>query len=121
MTTLEDVYDLLSGLNLTRNYRGFNYAAYAVYLTAQDVTRIQLVTKWIYPDVAKHYGVEPSRVERNIRTLVSIIWDQDPNQFSRVTGINLQKKPTNARFIALLADYLRQHNKPLEREAACNM
>lgn len=120
MTTIKDVYDLLRKFNITRNYKGYDYAAYAIWLTVQDATRVQLVTKWLYPDVAANYGVEPSKVERNIRTLVSVICDEDPEAMHKVLGIKLAKKPTNARFIALMSDYLlREENARLE-EMACN-
>ena len=51
-----EVCDMLCRLGATANYRGFSYTAYAVLLCVQQQDRLLLVTKWLYPDVAKRYG-----------------------------------------------------------------
>ena len=58
---------MLCRLGATANYRGFSYTAYAVLLCVQQQDRLLLVTKWLYPDVAKRYGTNWKAVERNIR------------------------------------------------------
>ena len=50
------VYDLLYHLGVTANYTGFFHTAYAVSLCAEQPDRLLLVTKWLYPEVAKQYG-----------------------------------------------------------------
>ena len=121
MITELDVHHLLYRFCVTRNYRGTDYVAYAIWLAAQDVTRMQLITKCIYPDVAKHFGIQPHSVERDIRTLIHHIWEHDPESFYLVTGLRLRKMPTNARFIAMLADFLIRQDKWRNREFACNL
>ena len=67
-----EVCDMLCRLGATANYRGFSYTAYAVLLCVQQQDRLLLVTKWLYPDVAKRYGTNWKAVERNIRTVIIV-------------------------------------------------
>lgn len=68
---------MLWPLGATANYRGFSYTAYAVLLCVQQQDRLLLVTKWLYPDVAKRYGTNWKAVERNIRTVITVVWEQN--------------------------------------------
>ncbi len=52
----EDAYHLLHRLGATANYTGFSYLVRALQLCAEEPERLLLVTKWLYPDVAKQYG-----------------------------------------------------------------
>ena len=53
MISIEKIYDLLYSLGITANYTGFFQLAYAVKLCAEQPERLLLVTKCVYPDVAK--------------------------------------------------------------------
>ena len=50
---MTDIYDLLYRLGATANYTGFFHMAYAVWLCVEQPDRLLLVTKWLYPEVAK--------------------------------------------------------------------
>ncbi|MCE2603975.1 sporulation initiation factor Spo0A C-terminal domain-containing protein, partial [Pseudomonas aeruginosa] len=63
------IRELLCCLGITANYTGFYYTSYAVYLAMEDMECLSLVTKYLYPEVAKHYHTTPACVERNIRTV----------------------------------------------------
>ena len=65
------VCSLLCQLGITANYNGFFHAAYAVSLAIQNPNRLRLVTKRLYPEVAKRYVTNWKSVERNIRTVVA--------------------------------------------------
>mgnify|MGYP002511528930 CR=1 FL=1 len=96
---------LLHSLGATENYNGFFPAVYAVQLSIGDPERLRLITKLIYPDVAAHCGTNWKAVERNIRTLVSVAWENDPLMLSELAGFPLKRKPTNAQFLAILTDF----------------
>ena len=59
----EDAYHLLHRLGATANYTGFSYLVRALQLCAEEPERLLLVTKWLYPDVAKQYGTNWKAVE----------------------------------------------------------
>ena len=101
---LTEIYDLLYNLGLTATRTHFFHASFAVYLAVQDPVRLLLVTKWLYPDVAKHYATNWKAVERNIRTAVTVVWRQNPRGLSQLAGYELQKKPTPTQFLNILAN-----------------
>ena len=74
-----EVRELMERLGITLNYKGFYYAVYAVRLAAEKPERLLLVTKWLYPEVARHYETTVNAVERDIRTVVGIIWRENRN------------------------------------------
>ena len=65
---------LLHRLGLTANYRGYFYVSYGIMLCAKEQERLLLVTKRLYPEVAKRYGTNWKAVERSIRTASGVIW-----------------------------------------------
>ena len=105
-------YDLLYRLGITANYTGFFYVTYAVYLIQLQPERLLLVTKWLYPEVAKHYRTNWKAVERNIRTAVNVAWELHPEILEDMAGGPLSKRPSNTRFLAILAACLRCDTVP---------
>lgn len=96
---------LLHNLGATENYTGFFPAVYAIQLSIDDPARLRLITKLIYPDVAARCGTNWKAVERNIRTLISVAWEHDPLMLSGLAGFPLKRRPTNAQFLAILANF----------------
>ena len=98
---------LLTRLGITKNYKGFHYAAYAAALCALDQDRLLLVTKRLYPDVAKRFSAKWSHVERNLRTVISVAWRQNREYLIELAQAPLTKKPACASFLSILASNLR--------------
>lgn len=100
---ISEIYALLLRLGLTPNYTGFFHIAYAVHLAVQRPERLRMVTKWLYPEVAKNYKTTWKCVERNIRTAAAIVWEAEPEQLAALAGHPLSRKPTVSEFLSLLA------------------
>ena len=100
------VWDLLYQLGVTANYIGFFHTAYAVSLCVGQPDRLLLVTKWLYPEVAKRYGTNWKAVERNIRTVSCIIWQEGRPLLEELAHRHLEEKPRNAQLLAILASSL---------------
>lgn len=100
---LTDIYDLLYRLGVTGNYTGFFHTAYAVSLCAEQPDRLLLVTKWLYPEVAKQYKTKWQSVERNIRTVGNIIWRENRPLLEELARRPLVQKPRNAQLLAILS------------------
>lgn len=98
-----DVYDLLYHLGVTANYTGFCQTALAVRLCMVQPERLLLVTKWVYPDVARQYKTNWRAVERNIRTVNGIVWEQNRLYLEELTGRELMSRPSNAQLLAVLS------------------
>lgn len=95
-------YDLLYQLGVSANYKGFFHAAHAVTLCMQQQERLLLVTKWLYPDVARRYGTNWKAVERNIRTASAIAWKRNRPLLETLAQRHLEKCPRSTEFLALL-------------------
>ena len=95
-------YRLLCELGATANYMGFFYTAHAVHLCVREPKRLQLVTKWVYPEVAKAFDTNWKAVERNIRTVNAIIWKKGRPLLERSAGGTLESRPTPAQLLSIL-------------------
>lgn len=111
---MEEIYALLHRLGVTANYTGFFHTAYAVRLCAEQPERLLLVTKWVYPDVAKRYKTNWKAVERNIRTAGGVIWEKGRRDLERLAGRELARKPCTAQLLAILSyNFLASDARPL--------
>ena len=105
-TSMATIYDLLYRLGVTANYTGFFHTAYAVELCVELPDRLLLVTKLLYPEVAKQYHTNWKAVERNIRLSVARVWSETPDLLMKLSHTPLSEKPSNAKFLALLVSQL---------------
>lgn len=96
-------------LGVTGKLVGFRYTIFMVEQVAEDPERIQLITKRLYPDTARRFGVSADSVERAVRKLIHVCWEQTDRSFlEQIAGTALKHKPTNSAFIDMAAGYLRQ-------------
>lgn len=98
---------MLSGLGITANYKGFYYLSSAVHMCALQPQRLTRVTKYVYPQVAKQYGTNGKAVERSIRTVSDIAWEQNRNSLEQLACRKLPYKPGNGQLLAILTQSLR--------------
>ena len=105
-----DIHDLLYRLGVTANYTGFFQTALAVHLCMEQPKRLLLVTKWVYPDVARQYKTNWKAVERNIRTVNRLVWAQSRPFLEELAGRELLSKPSNAQLLAILSYSLRSQS-----------
>ena len=97
------VYDLLYRLGVTANYTGFFHTACAVSLCVEQPDKLLLVTKCLYPEIAKRYQTNWKAVERNIRTVGGIIWRENRPLLEELARRPLAVKPRSAQLLAILA------------------
>lgn len=101
---------LLHEIGVPANLKGHNYLRDAVLMVLEDRNLINSVTKTIYPSIGKRYQTSACSVERAIRTALETAWTRGRTEIlNELFGftININKgKPTNAEFIALIADKL---------------
>ena len=94
---------MLYRLGVTANYVGFFQTAFAVHLCMNQPDRLLLVTKWVYPDVARQYKTSWKAVERNIRTVNEIVGQKSGSLLGQLAGRELREKPSNAQLLAILS------------------
>ena len=107
MPNIVDIYGVLRQLGITGNYKGFFQTAYAVYLAVRQPERLLLVTKWLYPEVAKRYNATWISVERNIRTVAAVAWNQHRDDLEELAQQPLPNRPSASTFLAILTVYFK--------------
>ena len=107
-----DIFDLLYRLGISANYTGFFQTACAVELCRAEPERLLLVTKRVYPEVARLCGTSCSAVERNIRTACGIAWENNRRLLERMAHKPFPQKPYNTQFLAILLYSLPAYQNP---------
>ena len=107
MTLEQEISVTLQNMGIPAHILGYQYVREAIKMSVRDFDKINLVTKSLYPDVAKKFKTTPSRVERAIRHAIESASTRD----KALQRIFRNNKPTNSEFIATIADGIR-----LERE-----
>ena len=109
--TLEmKVTELIHEVGVPAHIRGYQFVREAIILAVNSRDYINSITKMLYPTLAKRFDTTASRVERAIRHAIEVAWNRGSiDVHNKVFGytINSNKgKPTNAEFIAKIADKL---------------
>ena len=112
------VTDILHNMGVPAHIKGYGFLRQSIIMAVTDPEVISLVTKRLYPDIAKLNGTTASRVERAIRHAIEVAWDRGNvdvlNDYFGYTINNMRGKPTNSEFIAMISDRLRLENKSLK-------
>lgn len=105
------LHALMLELGVPRRLDGFNYISQAVLLALAEPYLLNNFSKYLYPAVARRYNTTKGCVERSIRHAIEAAWAHIPlDVLQREFGNTIDSergKPTNAEFIARLADKLR--------------
>lgn len=104
------ITEILHFIGIPAHIRGHRYMREAILMAVNDPNAAGLVTKYIYPDIAKKYGTSSSKVERAMRHALEVAWE-------RGWGSSLKElifpakdiKPKNSEFIASLAKWINIH------------
>jgi len=88
---------------------GFFYLKHAVRLCLENKSYFSCVTKSLYPEIAKMYGTTAIAIERAIRNLIKICWEEHEagTFYIKTTGMPssmLCTKPTSSAYIQLLVE-----------------
>ena len=102
---------LLRSIGASGRYTGFDYAVYMIEQVVDSQESIRLITKRLYPETARHFGVKPHSVEHALRTLISACWTHgDRDALNEIAGRPLIQAPSNAEFIDMMAAYIKGMN-----------
>ena len=65
---------LLRSLGATGKLAGFRCTVYMIERIQENPEQLQLITKRLYRETGKKFGVSAASVERNLRTLIHFCW-----------------------------------------------
>ncbi|MCH1983948.1 sporulation initiation factor Spo0A C-terminal domain-containing protein [Ruminococcus sp. OA3] len=104
---MKEITELIHSLGIRATYIGYQYLRYALLLCLKDENYILFVWKWLYGDVAKHFGKTRSSVERALRTVVTACWNYgNRDLLHNIAGYHLEQCPAVGEFIAILYHHL---------------
>lgn len=107
----QTVTQFLHDMGVPTHIKGFTFLRDAVILGVEDIQNISLVTKVLYPGIAKKHQTIPTRVERAIRHAIEVAWSKGNNpKIDEVFGYTISPsrgKPTNSEFISMIVDKIR--------------
>lgn len=110
---------IMRQVGVPAHIKGYAYLRQAIIMAANDPAAMHLVTKILYPTVAKGNGTTASLVERAMRHAIDVAWHRgDLDMQNAVFGYSAKGscgKPTNSEFIATIADSLRLNNRDMAR------
>ncbi len=102
----------LADLGVPDHLLGYRYLQTAIAMAVAEPEAVHCVTSLLYPGVARRYGTTAQLVERAIRHAVESGWSRcDSAMRERYFGGKIRpgrSKPTNAEFIARLANIIRR-------------
>ncbi|MCR4935099.1 MAG: response regulator [Oscillospiraceae bacterium] len=104
------IRDALLAYGVPAHLSGYRYLLSALRRTMEDRSVLRGITKILYPDIAREFSTTGHCVERAIRAAVARGWASGtPEQRRRSFGPLFEgtdTAPSNARFIAAMAEYL---------------
>lgn len=74
---------LIRSLGIGATYRGYEYLIYGIRLCLSDENYLLFVSKYLYPDIARHYNTTSYSVERDIRTVIKSVGSTETDRFSK--------------------------------------
>ena len=95
-------------LGIPAHIKGYRYLREAIITTINNPKATDLITKNLYPDIAKMYATTPSRVSRAIDHAVAVSWERSSNSpLAALIFAKRESKPKNGEFILELANYVK--------------
>ena len=118
MKTAKKVEHLIRRLGANGSYIGFHFTVAAVTKSIKDRRLLLYITKGVYLEVALENNTTVKCVERDIRTVIEVIWKYgDRELLNLVAGRELKEKPNNREFIDMLARFV-EEEEPESRDEA---
>lgn len=102
----QDIEQLLRTLGASPVYAGFTPAVTALQYVLADQQLLTSLTTRLYPKVAESCEIALPCVERNIRTMIAVIWEKNQFLFQIVVGYRMTARPSVGDFLASLSTFL---------------
>lgn len=108
----EEIATVLCEIGVPEHIKGHRYSIYAIKVAVENPEIIDAITGKLYPAVAEKFNTTKSRVERCIKHGIECAWDRcDFEVIEKYFGQTVSAtkgKPTNAEFIARIANIVRR-------------
>lgn len=102
----EMVEEILRELGLPPHLQSSKCAKEALIAYINSPVDMRMLSKAIYPEIAKKFGSTAGGVEKNIREAVSYIVENQSSLYKKIFSFYNKKKITNSIFFFVLAEYI---------------
>ena len=108
MTYEQIIISALDSFGVSRSYTGYDYVVHGLLLIIEDRERLDCITKSLYLDIASHFHTSWNCVEKNIRTVVTSVWESHNTELLDLifNKSRRDRKPTNKEFMKYMYDYI---------------
>lgn len=105
------VIELLRNLGIKPNYKGYGYFKYIFErcISTPGYHNLPLTTV-IYTECAEKFNDSPINVNRTLRHVLSIGYNESPEVYETIFKVKLSKVPTMSEFIAMAGEYLLENS-----------
>lgn len=98
-----ETQNLLRQLGIHGIYKGYHYTLATLEMANQNEKLLPYYSKMIFPSVARTFQTTPSRVERDIRTVIGHCWNcSGKEKLLEIAPYELHEPPTTGEFIDIL-------------------
>ncbi len=108
------LFNLLHKLGIHKMYKGCEYLLTAISFIAENETSYSPITKILYVEIAKTHKTSSLCVERNLRSIIEIIWREHSDDLLLEEIFSehyLNNRPSNMEFLSRLYQYIK-HSFP---------
>ena len=106
----KEISEILQEFKMPARIGGYKFLRDGIIMAIEKPESLELITKYIYLDIARKYNTTSSRVERAMRHAIESSWEkcslQTIRKYFGPAMSNSDKRPSNGNFIAAIADYL---------------
>ena len=100
------VSELFIRFRAPAHLKGYYCARIGIILVVMDISLLDSITQRLYPEINKNNSFEVVNVGRAIEHFISVIYEKG-NLYELEKYFGTRQKPTNAQFIATIADRIR--------------
>lgn len=109
MTKEKEIQRTLRTLGANGSYLGFYQISFAVKKVMENELMLAYISKGLYVETAAKFQTNVACVERNIRTVVQIIWEYgDRELLEEMAEKKLERRPKNVEFLDMLSRYMKE-------------
>lgn len=99
--------NLLIRLGVPTHLRGYWYLTWMLEYMLMECIELDYTTRYLYPEVAKQFGVKAAAVERDVRYLLRWTWiNGDSEQLVNFSGNTNGKAPGNLLFMRIFYNHV---------------
>ena len=108
----DDIKKLLLQLGIKTTHKGYVYMKYILEkCVAEPGYHALPVTKVIYPECGKEYGVTTSAIEKSLIYAINHTYEKNAKMYQEIFNLNLIEPPTPSEFIVITSEYLLRNKK----------